>query len=1141
MFSIIHESTDISNYAISFERNVQICTGIGTLDFVVTKDVPVSFSTWDSIILYEDSTKKGKFNISTISREATTGNYIVSCQDNSKRLVDYFITDFYEIDYYSTTRYWIELFLNEAGLSYEFNTTSQGSPLSENMSLGLSSAYDNIIQLLQLSGWYLYFDEDGKAIVGSLEVNSSVFSETFSDSEILTINENSNDSMLRNRAVVWGNSGIFTEISTHTQWNYDTTDKRAVVLANSGIRDLATASSLATTLLEEFDSITETLTLEIAGYYNVYIGDRIFINSNFTSGSGLITTLSTSGSSKGYITTITINERCPRLFGYYNISGDDYVYASTYYGVKRKLLVGSEWEDYSTGLTNLNIIDLSVNNGNLACIASSGELFLRNITQSGWYQFVPSSVNQSIYHPSGIGFYNPLIEETSSYFYPYSGGQYVACSIGKSNNITYALFTTSGFTWVTSIVSSGNYDHSMIVTSGNSYNHYGFDIDTNGTQYISTRGFDADSKYTIRQNSDDLYFINYFQWGFYWTNGERNQRVQNFAPQLATIINSASLTISSQAPYGFPISTTTTIGDNQFFYGYSSIYARWERWDYINNVRVTCNSLAFPDSGAYTGFFKAYDSQDYMVAYRNTDSNMYFQKIDFISGNATNIGTVPHPSDLLTIINNVRNPVLIKTAYGYYALWFIIRYSGGLPVDCIGYSFDFQTNTYASWTVIPFFPNYYFTDSIGDPADNSWYHNSCNPLILNDRVIFAPYTNPNQKAVNTHAKYGVIISMGVSDSNYYEYSETNNEPTALRPDKMIADFDPGHFYINIDGFAYPDYAKLCRGNYLGGISSILSGWDSDSPYGHTKPFVLCSNKFGAYRISYAGTIYSLPDDSIVGNLEAEIYNYNSPNTIGFINRVGVPIDSYYNRIYYTYYQDAGGGSTYKHLKYYDLDDNTTGYIFQNTVTTTTPTTPVGNRFLVNDYVHYNNTSNYTSDEISIFNKSKVITPTNIYDTDTRGYQYRKYDEVFDSITNLNLDLSLDYPLIAYTRGLNYLYVSQYGASGTFNTLIYNRSINDVRSLTISGVKNIGIASSGIYCVQYTTAMSGNIVGSGVNLMSGILLRMETTNYSHTTTPYIFGNTISGFYQRDINSSGQFNYSTGIYPNSITMIRTDDLL
>ena len=103
--SIELNGTPITQYVVSYSREQKICTGIGTLDIVVYETAPISFTTWDNIDLYEEGGYVGRFFVSTISSNQPQVTKTVSCQDTSKRIVDYMIIDSYEITYPSTTRY----------------------------------------------------------------------------------------------------------------------------------------------------------------------------------------------------------------------------------------------------------------------------------------------------------------------------------------------------------------------------------------------------------------------------------------------------------------------------------------------------------------------------------------------------------------------------------------------------------------------------------------------------------------------------------------------------------------------------------------------------------------------------------------------------------------------------------------------------------------------------------------------------------------------------------------------------------------------------------------------------------------------------------------------------------------------------
>lgn len=371
--SIIHNSTEIVSKVLNYTRTLDICSGIGTLEMVAQFENDINLDPWDLILVYEDGTKIGEFYVSMFDKSHDSGQKGISCQDGSKLLVDWFIDDSYDLTYPTYAKYWIEKFFNDAGVTYSIDASGNGAVVAENSSLGATSAYDAIQGLLQMSGWYMYFDPDGVCIVDTLSKDLSENLYTVDDTEILNLEIKKSDKDLRNRAVVWGNysggSWVFADRSTTTGYETSSLDKRAVVLANSTIYSSGTAASLANKLLNEFADITTEKIVTVAGFHPVTIGDLLTIDSNYFYGTGLITKLQvTSDPSQGVRTILTLDVRCPRLFAYYGFI--TWVYTGTEgSGVWRKRLDSATWQDYSTGLAHYNVRDLIIKNSVFACVA----------------------------------------------------------------------------------------------------------------------------------------------------------------------------------------------------------------------------------------------------------------------------------------------------------------------------------------------------------------------------------------------------------------------------------------------------------------------------------------------------------------------------------------------------------------------------------------------------------------------------------------------------------------------------------------------------------------------------------------------------------------------------------------------------
>lgn len=513
--SVKHNGLDISEYVIQYEREHKICTGIGMLELEVAYTYPGSFDPWDEITIYENGEKSGQYFVSTASEGQPNSTIAISAQDNSKRLSDYFISDSYTIDYPSYNRFWIEYFLQEVGISYTFLTSEVGSLLSNSTALGLMTAYEQIMMLVQLSGWYFTFNYDGRMLIGKASSSFGSRKGTYGNNDIIEISLEKSDRMLRNRVVVWGKGDpeteqwIFADVSKPTKWDYDRRDKRTIVIANSNIRKTVDAFSLANKALLEFANITVEKRVQLVGAKNLVVGDIVGLRNPVYTGAGKVTTFGTSMSKNGLVTNLILDERCPRLFGFFDIGG--YVYVGTYgSGVWRKhilpqswsgsgllgfasgLYSASGWYDYSAGLVDLNVTDLHINSALLTCVTAAGEAYHSLEDETPWEEinFQGQYVNMS---GEPIVMAGGVTDLTV-----YSGLMARACIIDRdTNSIRLAVDTRSGINYgdflmetdplspilygMFSPVTSGQDVLSLMVPSGTSLSGFrSWVIDANG-------------------------------------------------------------------------------------------------------------------------------------------------------------------------------------------------------------------------------------------------------------------------------------------------------------------------------------------------------------------------------------------------------------------------------------------------------------------------------------------------------------------------------------------------------------------------------------------------------------------------------------------------------------------------------------
>jgi hypothetical protein len=465
--------TDITEHVTDYDIDRTLCTGIGMAR--VTLATPVSANLFNTFVIYEEGIKKGTFYLHTLDDEGK----VLNGQDGSILLQEYFIAENYFIDYPSNSGYWIKKFLDEAKVSYVFHNGEDGSLLNNNTSLGIANAMDTLVPLLQQNGWFIYFDADNVAHIGKMEVDTTSYKEVLNDTHIVDINGTAHDKMFRNRAVVWGNANpktgrsVFTDLDKSGWYENEYPgghDQRTVVIANSGIANKAESDAIAYRVLREFEKPSYEITLKLKGAWNLKLGDYIFVNSQFLTKSGVVTTIGSSLSTDGLYTHVILNQRCPRLFAIFDYGG--FVYVGTRgAGVWRKpVKFNQNWSNFSEGLTDLDIKDLAVDCGIHACVSEGGKLFIRTEIDATWQNFVPTLAEV----PSGGGYV----------VYPTADTECTTCAIDKTNGDIIAGFSLRDDdeicrSWIYHINSQGSYGHLLVDTDDNR-NYKLYSLDNNG-------------------------------------------------------------------------------------------------------------------------------------------------------------------------------------------------------------------------------------------------------------------------------------------------------------------------------------------------------------------------------------------------------------------------------------------------------------------------------------------------------------------------------------------------------------------------------------------------------------------------------------------------------------------------------------
>ncbi len=1116
---VLYEGIDVTNKVISYKYEQQICTGIGNINITFDNTFTIG-RPWDTIILYENSIKQATYNVIG-SVENHDGNINVSAQDNSKKLTDYFIVDSYETGetlYYAKT--WIVKFLNEVDLSYHFTVSGSGSPLSNNTSLGLMSAYDQIQQLLQQSGWYMYFDADGRVIIGKRGISHS--KQTFDETNILNIQTSKNDSKLRNRAVVWGNSNVltdsqvFADISTKTPWNYDNTDKRAIVYANSNIYSTADANRIAHKLLNEFSKIDYVKYVDVAGAYNLVVGNVVHIDSDYFSGNGVVTSIEVSMSSKGHITKLTLDERCPRLFAFYSPEqtypeyDDNHVYVGTYgSGIWRKTILGSDWEDVSTGLANLYITDLFINNGNYVCVAGDDYAYIKTY-MTNWTKFSPSG----------------FIADTTTYLL--TDVKAIACTINSITNDMYILYKhkSLSYSWVVKAVSSTIYTVTLLETT-TSNNYIGYDIDTNDkdlfiTTYREPYGiFNPDFGIKDRDAMVSLGYSNPTP-----TN-TMNAAIKSLSELDKVTLESSTYSLTKDKKilikenYAFLVEWLIDNSTGGPFYSW-----QLNRYDLTTGIRERTNPFG---DVAYKHVTKAF-----------TDIPVYMVVVDIDTVYIIGFGTQ----------KKFYSPYNYMLGFWKYKFstntWTLFGHLNTGWISTTGYHNEYDVNTTLVYTGT--YLSMFCISSTGDFWDRTLHsiiyvnqilgENECGNLIFNQHVIYenTPHeviTGYDVKPLIMNNKayyllsfydpymlttYYKIIVDSITGATTYDLYSVYMSGGAVRDIIFIPYYSENKLYFQLD--------TLTSG-YFDTETNTITYDDTEFDYMSSDYYLLCNSSKSCYFKFSTNELFDL-------STKIKIFTTPEIEGYGVLSPISFADDG--NIIYFTCHNDV---SDYGAIVSFSLDDDIPEVleIFDLDIADT-PVQYECNGFILSD--------NYTVyiDLIDISSSNSVL----------KGDIDLGFVKTLDLPGLYKVECSKEYPVTVYpiTSSGDLIYVSPFGEIDTFDTITIT-SGNYVTDCRIFDVVS-GTGYGRFLSYVLVSGTGGGIIPilipdydvyeSLTTTLSGYITTLETNNMGYDYSPYFFvgiSGVIPRFFQRNSDIGVFFEASTGLPSSNITVIRIDDRL
>lgn len=305
-FSLTIGGDDLSSYVVEMEFKSSLCSPMGHLDISVAPNQPYTINPYETVILYINGTKVFTGYTQNHVKGRLPIQESIFCEDALARVRDTWVDEPNLKSNEESVTYWIEYFLNKAGVSY--NVASGGPPVPEK-EFGFVNALSEITDLLKYVNWQMTVTADGVVQVLSHGVDILNVNEI----NILTYERDRNDSWLRNRAVVFGYDQESTvELSSTVEYLED--EVRTATVASPEIYWPGTAYMLAWLILNEFSTPWDVRTVECSGNPDVRVGSTVHINHEWNDDDhyGLVTSLRWRISEDvGYLMQVTLDEKCP--------------------------------------------------------------------------------------------------------------------------------------------------------------------------------------------------------------------------------------------------------------------------------------------------------------------------------------------------------------------------------------------------------------------------------------------------------------------------------------------------------------------------------------------------------------------------------------------------------------------------------------------------------------------------------------------------------------------------------------------------------------------------------------------------------------------------------------------------------------
>ena len=392
----------IDAYVRSLSRQQMLCNPMQTATLVLSTAFPSAISEGQDAVLYQDSVKVMTGYVVKTYHEEPSFDWKVEIHDPYTRCQNYFIDSPITVGHDAgdepikgyipqSTDYWLGYLCGLCGAAYV--TDGGTGTVPQGVQLGLRTVHEALTDIIAYSSQYVYADPDGVLHFARISRGYANFTLT----DCISVEDTLSDEYTRNVIKVYGYASYQSRVfAVASRGVTGIVPDRVSAVGAPMIGTQPEAQRVADYLLSELGSLTHIVTARVVGNPHIRVGYGARILSGATDYTDAVTSAVHSADESGYITEVTIGERCPRIAGWSKETPRIYA-GTTAYGVYLSEDGGRNWAEFNSGLPTGNkyVGRLGANSFNEVMGIVNGALYYSDGTNPWEIRTLPAPVNDA--------------------------------------------------------------------------------------------------------------------------------------------------------------------------------------------------------------------------------------------------------------------------------------------------------------------------------------------------------------------------------------------------------------------------------------------------------------------------------------------------------------------------------------------------------------------------------------------------------------------------------------------------------------------------------------------------------------------------------------------------------------------------